>query len=75
MSNQIISVSKQLTKISVYGTMFAGLGLMGYMTGAFLFGYSVTFYEPNIVIASVELIWVIIVIILCFWYFNSEVLK
>ena len=75
MSNLIISVSKQLTKISVYGIMFAGLGLMGYITNAFLFGYSVTFYESNIVIASIELIWVIIVITLCFGYFKNEVLK
>ena len=81
MSNPIItrqgqvSVSKKLTKISVYGTMFSGLGLMGYITGAFLFGYHVTFYESNLVIASIELIWVIIVITLCFGYFNNEVLK
>mgnify|MGYP001558164188 CR=1 FL=1 len=55
-----------LTMITVYSTLISGLLLFIYMFIAFLFGYTVTFLEPNTIIASVELIWSLLVLLIIF---------
>ena len=55
---------KQITKIVVYSTAITSMGFFSYMFIIFLFGYTMTFEEPNKIIALVELILCLISIIL-----------
>lgn len=66
------SIHLVLTRITTYSTLLSGLLWFGYMFVAFLLGYTVTFKEPNIVIASVELVWAVIVLVLALKYFKTD---
>lgn len=61
-----------MTRITAYSTLLSGLLWFGYMFAAFLLGYTVTFEEPNIIIASVELLWAAIVLALAIKYFKTD---
>lgn len=61
-----------LTKITAYSTLISGLLWLSYMFTAFLLGRTVTFEEPNLVVASIELLWAAIVLLLAFKYFHAD---
>lgn len=66
------SIHLVLTRITAYSTLISGLLWFGYMFIAFLLGYTVTFEEPNIIIASAELVWAAIVLVLALRYFKAD---
>lgn len=72
MNNEI---SIKLTTIAVFGSAFSSIFWWVYAFTAFLFGYTVTFLEPNKIIASVELLWGLISGIILFKLLKNELLR
>jgi len=67
--------NKALTLMFAMGFSIGNFIIWVYLFSAFLFGYTVTFLEPNIIIASAELVAAMVCIPIVFKTFKERIIQ